>query len=167
MHVVREEEGMESAMEESAEGKDSEGPASSTVKLIYRGLCHVWSKDKKHLGFYTGQEVQAKIEAAFGHKVGVATVYRYQREEKELYASNDASAVRKPLDIVALINKTRDEKKEYEFLTMRTEPDKGMLHGSRAEFPPSWYPALQSRCKKLQKLLGFGPHIVQAFANLL
>jgi len=149
-------------------GDDEEGAekgavvASQTVRLIYRSLCHKWDVRGGHAGWYTRDEVRTKILNDLGHKVAPSTASRYLAMEKELYAKNDPSAVMKKPNLVELINLTRSEEKELKVLMITDEP-RGRPH----EFPPEWYPLLSERCSKMQKLLGFGPHIVQAFANLL
>ena len=40
--------GEETDMEDTEDDKEGEGHASSTVKLIYRGLCHVWCLVEEH-----------------------------------------------------------------------------------------------------------------------
>jgi hypothetical protein len=136
--------------------------ASRTVRLIYRSLCHKWDVRGGHAGWHTRDEVGTKILNDLGHKVAPSTASRYLAKEKELYAKNDPSAVMKKPNLVELINLTRSEEKELKVLMITDEP-RGRPH----EFPPEWYPLLSKRCSQMQKLLGFGSHIVQAFANLL
>jgi hypothetical protein len=136
--------------------------ASLTVQRIYRALCHIWAKDGSHAGWHDGMEVRQRILQVLEHRVGRATAYRYLKEEKELFSKGDARAVRERFDMAELINATRSEDKERAQLMPEEEPA-----GRPYQFQPAWYPALVERCNKLQKLLGFGPYVVQAFATLL
>lgn len=136
--------------------------ASLTVQRIYRALCHIWAKDGSHAGWHDGMEVRQRILQVLEHRVGRATAYRYLKEEKELFSKGDARAVRERFDMAELINATRSEDKERALLMPEEEPA-----GRPYQFQPAWYPALVERCNKLQKLLGFGPYVVQAFATLV
>ena len=141
-------------------------PASLTVQYIYRALAHQWDKDGNHMGWYGGDVLAKRIHDQLGHVIGRATAFRYREVEKELYEKKNGGIRKKP-DFVQLINSVVTADKESKVLTPEEEPDKGHFKGRPVEFQPEWYPMLAKRCEDLQKLLGFGPHIVQAFASVV
>ena len=132
------------------------------MQSVYRACCHVWNKDGTHQSFRGGAHVITEIYSVLGHKVSRATAYRYLEEEMRLWTAKDARAHLKRPDLAVLINSTRDADKEHELFTPSEEP-----MGRPGDFPHEWYPELTARCEKLQKLLGFGPHIVAAFATMI
>ena len=164
MHLAgAEEDALEGASDAAVE-EESRGAvyASVTVQRIYRSLCHKWAANGSHAGWRDGEEVQQLILQKLDHQVSRATAFRYLAKEKELWNKGDACALLERVDLVDLINATRSEDKERTLLMPKEEP-----MGRPHEFQPTWYPALAERCNKLQKLLGFGPHVVQAFAILV
>ena len=105
----------------------------------------------------TGDKLQQEIKHRLEHIVGRATAFRYLRatafrylrQEKQLFFA--ARACR----IVWISCSSSPRRGAWRKSAIsEAEPDRGDFKGVIVLFPEEWYPELDSRCMKMQKLLG-------------
>jgi hypothetical protein len=127
------------------------------MNLILCNLCHIWSKDDKHIGWRKGNEVIERLRAAFGHKAIVEKTVR-----NKITAEKENPSLTAPPDLTAAFKSVNEKKKVVE------EPPQWNRTGRNFTFSPTLYDKkLAEHVEKLKGYAGFGMRTVKISAIYL
>lgn len=141
------------------------------IRILFKNLMHVWSREGKHLSWRTTKEYQLAVLQNLHHAISDTTAWRQLRDELRLwnlpapdkYSIDGRQCLReRPKMVKVIMNDLVQTRREAQAMNSDTEP---CFHQGRPfVFLEVWYQLLIETLEDVLDIPGFGPDMVAYYA---